>query len=53
MTAANVHDRLCALLPEQPMPERMIDLLYPSHRHPSSIVRTCLDFCQEQVSSYL
>ena len=45
--------RLRALLPEHPMPELMINLLYPSHRHPSSIVRTYLDFCQEQVSSHL
>ncbi len=45
--------RLRELLPDHPMPEQMINLLYPSHRHPSSIVRTYLDFCQEQVSSHL
>lgn len=42
--------RLRALLPQHPMPELMINLLYPSHRHPSSLVRAYLDFCQEQVS---
>ncbi|MFL9998664.1 LysR family transcriptional regulator [Paraburkholderia sediminicola] len=40
---------LLALLPEHPMPEQQINLLYPSHRHPSAIVRTYLDFCQEQL----
>lgn len=45
--------RLRALLPAHPMPEQMINLLYPSHRHPSSLVRAYLDFCQEQVSTHL
>ena len=40
---------LIALLPGRPMPEQHIHLLYPSHRHPSAIVRTYLDFCQQQV----
>lgn len=40
---------LIALLPGKPMPEVQIHLLYPSHRHPSAIVRTYLDFCQQQV----
>ena len=40
---------LVALLPGKPMPEVQIHLLYPSHRHPSAIVRTYLDFCQQQV----
>ena len=40
---------LMALLPDKPMPEVQIHLLYPSHRHPSAIVRTYLDFCQQQV----
>lgn len=42
--------RLTALLPDQPLPEQRIHLLYPSHRHPSAIVRTYLDFCQQQVA---
>ncbi|MBD8898990.1 LysR family transcriptional regulator [Rhodanobacter sp. DHG33] len=40
---------LIALLPGQPMPEQNLQLLYPSHRHPSAIVRAYLDFSQEQV----
>lgn len=40
---------LTALLPDKPMPEVQIHLVYPSHRHPSAIVRTYLDFCQQQV----
>jgi DNA-binding transcriptional LysR family regulator len=40
---------LIALLDNKPMPEQQIHLLYPSHRHPSAIVRAYLDFCQEQV----
>lgn len=40
---------LVALLPDKPMPEMQINLLYPSHRHPSAIVRTYLDFCQQQL----
>ena len=41
--------RLVALLPEHPMPEQQVNLLYPSHRHPSAIVRAYLDFCQQHV----
>ncbi len=45
--------QLVALLPEHPMPEQQINLLYPSHRHPSAIVRTYLDFCQQHVSQLI
>lgn len=38
--------RLVPLLRQHPLPEQPIHLLYPSHRHPSTIVRTYLDFCQ-------
>jgi DNA-binding transcriptional LysR family regulator len=38
--------RLVPLLPKYPLPEWSINLLYPRHRHPSTIVRTYLDFCQ-------
>lgn len=38
--------RLLPLLPQYPLPERPINLLYPPHRHQSTIVRTYLDFCQ-------
>ncbi len=41
--------KLVALLPNKPMPEQLVHLLYPSHRHPSAIVRAYLDFCQQQV----
>lgn len=42
---------LVPLLPDHPMPEQQICLLYPSHRHPSAIVRTYLDFCAQHVRS--
>jgi DNA-binding transcriptional LysR family regulator len=38
--------RLVPLLPQYPLPEWSIHLLHPPHRHPSTIVRTYLDFCQ-------
>ena len=38
--------RLVPLLPRHPLPECHINLLYPPHRHQSTIVRTYLDFCQ-------
>ena len=41
--------RLLALLPEHPLPEQQINLIYPSHRHPSAIVRAYLDFAQGYV----
>lgn len=42
---------LVALFPNQPLPEQQINLLYPSHRHPSAIVRAYLDFCRQHVST--
>jgi len=38
--------RLVPLLPQYPLPEWSINLIYPPQRHPSSIVRAYLDFCQ-------
>jgi len=38
--------RLVPLLPQYPLPEWPINLVYPPHRHQSTIVRTYLDFCQ-------
>ncbi|MDR6288315.1 MULTISPECIES: LysR family transcriptional regulator [Inquilinus] len=38
--------RLVQLLPQHPLPEWPLHLVYPPHRHPSTIVRTYLDFCQ-------
>lgn len=45
--------QLCVLLPAHPLPEQQIHLLYPSHRHPSSIVRTYLDYCQNHLPRHL
>lgn len=42
--------QLVALLPEHPMPEQQINLLFPSHRHPSAIVRAYLDFFRQHFS---
>jgi len=41
------------LLSEYPFPEQTINLLYPSHRYPSSLVRAYIDFCHAHVSHYL
>jgi DNA-binding transcriptional LysR family regulator len=41
------------LLPRHPLPEQELNLLYPSHRHPSSIVRAYLDFCQQNAAKHL
>lgn len=38
--------QLRPLLADHPLPEQTVTLLYASHRHPSSIVRTYLDYCQ-------
>jgi DNA-binding transcriptional LysR family regulator len=35
------------LLAAWPLPEQELNLLYPSHRHPSSLVRAYLEFCRE------
>jgi DNA-binding transcriptional LysR family regulator len=41
--------RLIQLLPQHPLPEWSLNLLYPPHRYQSTIVRTYLDFCQSQL----
>jgi DNA-binding transcriptional LysR family regulator len=47
LAAAPIREkRLMPLLPQYPLPEWPINLLYPPHRHQSTIVRTYLDFCQ-------
>jgi DNA-binding transcriptional LysR family regulator len=38
--------RLVPVLPQYPLPEWSINLLYPPQRHRSTIVRAYLDFCQ-------
>ncbi|QFZ84025.1 LysR family transcriptional regulator [Variovorax paradoxus] len=45
--------QLCALLPGHLLPEQQVHLLYPSHRHPSSIVRAYLDYCQSHLAHHL
>ncbi|SMG01227.1 LysR family transcriptional regulator [Burkholderia singularis] len=42
--------RLVSVLPSYPLPEQRVNLLYPSHRHPSAIVRAYLEFCQSQIT---
>jgi DNA-binding transcriptional LysR family regulator len=47
LAAAPIREkRLMPLLPQYPLPEWSISLLYPPHRYPSTIVRAYLDFCQ-------
>ena len=47
LAAAPIREkRLVPLLPMHPLPEWSLNLLYPPHRHQSTIVRTYLDFCQ-------
>ena len=45
--------RLAEVFVDDPMPEQHVSLLYPAHRHPSSIVRAYLDFCQKQMTRFL
>jgi len=44
---------LRTLLSQHPLPEQVVNLLYPSHRHPSSLVRAYLDFSQQHATEYL
>jgi DNA-binding transcriptional LysR family regulator len=47
LAAAPIREkRLVPLLLQHPLPEWSINLIYPPHRYPSTIVRTYLDFCQ-------
>ena len=47
LAAGHIRDkRLVPLLPQHKLPEWSLNLLYPPHRHQSTIVRTYLDFCQ-------
>ncbi|HEV7319773.1 MAG TPA: hypothetical protein VGO04_14340 [Ensifer sp.] len=45
--------RLRPVLVDCPMTEQQLSLLYPHHRHPSSIVRAYLDFCQNHARRYV
>jgi DNA-binding transcriptional LysR family regulator len=44
---------LVKVLPRLQLPEVSINLLYPSHRNPSSLVRVYLGFCRERAEHYL
>jgi DNA-binding transcriptional LysR family regulator len=47
LAAAPIREkRLIPLLPNDPLPEWSLNLVYPPHRYQSAIVRTYLDFCQ-------
>lgn len=45
--------RLVRLLPDAAFPEQTLNLLFPSHRYPSTVIRAYLDFCREHAPSYL
>jgi len=45
--------KLVRVLPSLKLPEVSINLLYPSHRHPSSLVRAYLSYCREHAEHYL
>jgi DNA-binding transcriptional LysR family regulator len=50
LVAAPIREkRLVQLLPQHPLPEWRIQLLYPPQRHQSTIVRAFLDFCQSHL----
>lgn len=44
---------LVRVLPSLKMAELPINLLYPSHRHPSSLVRAYLGYCRERAQDYV
>lgn len=44
---------LMAILTRHPLPDQTIQLLYPSHRHPSSLVRAYIDFCKQHATRCL
>lgn len=45
--------RLVALLPDHPLPEQEVSLLYQRQQQPSRVVRAYLDYCQRVVGQYL
>jgi DNA-binding transcriptional LysR family regulator len=45
--------RLARLLPDAPLPEQQAHLLYPAHRHPSTLVRAYLDYCRREAPALL
>jgi DNA-binding transcriptional LysR family regulator len=45
--------RLVRVLPQHCMPSYTVMLIHPFHRHPSSVVKAYLDFCQANVHRHL
>lgn len=45
--------KLVAILPRYPLPEQTIQLVYPSHRHPSSLVRAYIEFCKQHAARFI
>lgn len=45
--------KLVGILVRHPLPEQTIQLLYPSHRHPSSLVRAYIEFCKRHAARYI
>jgi DNA-binding transcriptional LysR family regulator len=54
LAAAPIREkRLAPLLPQYPLPEWSVNLLYPPQRHRSTIVSAYLDFCQSYLPKIL
>lgn len=45
-------EELVVILPNFPLPEQEVNLLYPSSRHPSPIVRAYLEFCSRYTCDF-
>ena len=45
--------KLVAILARYALPEQTIQLLYPSHRHPSSLVRAYIEFCKQHAARFI
>ena len=45
--------KLVPVLARYPLPEQTIQLLYPSHRHPSSLVRAYIEFCKQHAARFI
>ena len=52
-STAIARGQLRAVLPNHPLPEQTVNLLYLSHRYPSTIVRAYLDFCRDEAVCHL
>jgi DNA-binding transcriptional LysR family regulator len=45
--------KLVAVLAQYPLPEQTIQLLYPSHRYPSSLIRAYIEFCKQHAARFI